>query len=591
MPVWGSASPSTRLELYGDIPFDRNYNNVIRFTNHSDQMEYFKAHLTGYTTGSFEDGAEILGQSGTILFANYLNPDGSITERNPRMTVKVNAVAEQLWKCNYIGWTNNPDTQNLNPQQYDYDTTCPEQWYYAFVTNIYHIANNVSVIEFELDYWQTYHLRITPLQCFVERESPESDVPFSNTLPEEIEPNYYNVREVEVDGLFFPGGKYLVVVFANDEHIQSLYALTQTFLPNATNVDRGRLTSGVYSGLCFFYVPYYNEDDFSGFIQKVIDDGYSDSIVAIFTTAFPPISDTSGGQYVPPIAVDTGVSKQVTQLNGYTFRNNKLMCYPYRKIVFRNAFGKGFELRPEMINSTGGNLHIARFDIHSVTGGCVACPMDYNGHDYALDKILTYQENFQGSFSTNTFAEYVNTQMTADILSAVVGSISGLAPAVVSTGGVGAIGSLATAATAGTNIATNLINAAQKPETSAINSTNLALSLMIGQNTISPFQLFEINVEECNAECAEAIDTYFQMYGYNCSRVKVPNLTHGLWSYVKCSEFEFVPNGISFNGMQAIKNMFEKGIRVWNYTGGGITFDTTDFCNYNTNRSPGTVFE
>ena len=160
MPVWGNVNPSTRIELYTGVPFDRNYTNVVRFTNEADQKGYFYNHLTGYYTGSFApayNSNTLNGRTGTILYNSYLNPDGSWIRERPRYTVKVNAVAEQLYKCNYMGWTNNPAQQELNPQNFDEDNTCPEQWYYAFITNIYHEANNVSVIEFELDYWQTYH--------------------------------------------------------------------------------------------------------------------------------------------------------------------------------------------------------------------------------------------------------------------------------------------------------------------------------------------------------------------------------------------------------------------------------------------------
>lgn len=574
MPVWGSASPSTRLELYGDIPFDRAYNNVIRFTNRSDQMAYFKEHLTGYTTGSFEEGSKILGQSGTILFANYLNPDGSITERNPRMTVKVNAVAEQLWKCNYIGWTNNPDTEELNPQQYDYDYSCPEQWYYAFVTNIYHIANNVSVIEFELDYWQTYHLRITPLQCFVERESPESDEPFEHLEPETIVPTIYeqSINAPMNFNMYSKSYVILVSVQTNEDIISSTFSAYSV----------ATLQSGLYSGFLYkiFTMSQYN--DVRSELDRIRQAGHIESVIGVITTYFPP--QFSQDTYNTGFDVRTSVSKQISEVNGYKFRNNKLMTYPYRKLYLTAGFhSDSVELRPELIMNDVLELHA--YNIYNFVGGVVVCLRNYDGIELDYKSKVEYNEQYNGALSDDAFAQYVNNSLSGDVLKSVGNIVAGAVGGFLVGNAVGAAaGAAAGAISSAADIGANALKSAAEPDKSTRPSQNLPLTLISGEPVIVIYDL------QANQQQAKIIDDYFQMYGYNCSRVKVPNLTHGLWSYVKCSEFEFVPNGISFNGMQAIKSMFEKGIRVWNYTGGGISYDTGTFCEYDVDRQPGRIF-
>lgn len=572
MPVWGASSPSTRLELYGDIPFDRSYNNVIRFTNRSDQMEYFKAHLTGYTTGSFEDGAEILGQSGTILFANYLNPNGSITERNPRMTVKVNAVAEQLWKCNYIGWTNNPDTQNLNPQQYDYDSTCPEQWYYAFVTNIYHIANNVSVIEFELDYWQTYHLRITPLQCFVERESPESDEPFENLEPEEIEPSIYKIS-------------------SNTTYTPSTMSIPCVVIEGVPTEDQGvGDNSGfygfVYNGANIYTYPLISdwqsvETSIKEFINSFQNSG--GTINRIYMCYGVP-EKTTNTPANDPTVFDTGIQKTVTALDGYKFRNNKLNNYPYRRITLLLPDKTKITVLPQLVNSQTVQILVSTILGNPPT--IIASPANYDSvkERFALPYIMSFSQTTECSFTTDIYRQYLSQNINNITASTLLNVLSvGLSAG-------------STINRIGIPDATSLSNSVSDVVSPSIKAFGGSMpDKLSGRTTNSlliPLQQNGITVlyETPTSDEAKQIDNYFQMYGYSCGKVKVPNLTHGLWSYVKCSEFEFVPNGISFNGMQAIKNMFEKGIRVWNYTGGGISYDAGTFCKYDVDRQPGRIF-
>lgn len=572
MPVWGSSSPSTRLELYANIPFDRNYHNVIRFTSRDQQLGYFESHLTGYATGSFEDGAKILGQTGTILFANYLNPNGEITPHNTRMTVKVNAVAEQLYLCNYIGWTNNPDTSNLNPDQWDYDEHCPEQWYFAFVTNIYHIANNVSVIEFELDYWQTYHLRITPLQCFVERESPESDEPFENLEPEELEPSIYKIS-------------------SNTTYTPSTMSTPCVVIEGVPTEDQGiGDNSGfygfVYNGANIYTYPIISnwqsiETSIKEFINSFQNSG--GTINRIYMCYGVPEKTTNMPANEPTV-FDTGIQKTVTTLDGYKFRNNKLNNYPYRRITLLLPDKTKITVLPQLVNSQSVQILVSTIMGNPPT--IIVSPANYDSvkEHFAFPYIMSFSQTTECSFTTDIYRQYLSQNINNITASTLLNVLSvGLSAG-------------STLNRIGIPDATSLSNSVSDVVSPSIKAFGGSMpDKLSGRTTNSlliPLQQNGVTVlyETPTSDEAKQIDDYFQMYGYSCGKVKVPNLTHGLWSYVKCSEFEFVPDGISYNGMQAIKAMFEKGVRVWNYTGGGKSYDTGSFCNYNVDRQPGRVF-
>ena len=568
MPVWGNVNPSTRIELYTGVPFDRNYTNVVRFTNEADQKGYFYNHLTGYYTGSFApayNSNTLNGRTGTILYNSYLNPDGSWIRERPRYTVKVNAVAEQLYKCNYMGWTNNPAQQELNPQNFDEDNTCPEQWYYAFITNIYHEANNVSVIEFELDYWQTYHLRITPLQCWVERESPESDEPFEHLEPESINPTLYEqTTNCPLNfSMYSKSYVILVSVQTNADIISSTFS----------GYSVATLQSGLYSGFLYKIYTSNQYNDVRDELDRIREAGQIESVIGVITTYFPP--QFSQDEYNKGFNVTTTVNKNITALNGYEFKNKKLMNYPYRKIFLTAGFQTdSVEIKPELIMNNVLELHA--YNIYNFVGGVVVCLRNYDGVVLDYKNKIEYNEQYNGALSNDGFSQYINNSMSGDILKSVgnivAGAVGGFLVGNVAGAAVGAVtGGLASAA----DIGSNALKAASTPDKSTMPSQNLPLTLISGEPVIVIYDL------QAHKQQAKIIDEYFHAFGYNCSKTKVPNLTHGHWSYIKTSNFMCNSDGVSGNGLSAITDMFNNGVRIWNYRGtNGKDFDKNYFCKY-----------
>ena len=83
------------------------------------------------------------------------------------------------------------------------------------------------------------------------------------------------------------------------------------------------------------------------------------------------------------------------------------------------------------------------------------------------------------------------------------------------------------------------------------------LNFSIGR---SGFTYYQMSVR---AEVAQVIDDYFSMFGYKVSANKVPNITGRTnWNYVKLIDANIIGN-VPQADLQAIKNMFEKGVTIW----------------------------
>ena len=82
-------------------------------------------------------------------------------------------------------------------------------------------------------------------------------------------------------------------------------------------------------------------------------------------------------------------------------------------------------------------------------------------------------------------------------------------------------------------------------------------------------------------EMAEIIDSYFDMYGYACHKVKVPNFIGAnrrpIWNYIKMQN-AFIKSqtgdrGLPETAQTTIQSVFNNGITLWN--------DITQVGNYN----------
>ena len=143
--------PSTKVILLKDCPLDQSYENTIYFETITDQTNYFKSlkhrEYSQYTY-----------------------------QRATRGVIKVQSPVAELYSCNYMMFQNE---------------LFSKKWFYAFITNVEYISNDVTRVEYAIDYMQTYFFDYELKECFVEREHSATDNIGDNTIPENLETGTY----------------------------------------------------------------------------------------------------------------------------------------------------------------------------------------------------------------------------------------------------------------------------------------------------------------------------------------------------------------------------------------------------------------
>lgn len=122
--------------------------------------------------------------------------------------IKVNKSHDFLENCNYLRFQN----EDLTGQQ----TT--RKWYYAFITGLRYISDNVTAVYFTLDVMQTWLPKIDYdlNQCLIEREHATTDEIGDNVATETIR-GYKNKSYNEFKWDILNGGYYLCVLVTYQE--------------------------------------------------------------------------------------------------------------------------------------------------------------------------------------------------------------------------------------------------------------------------------------------------------------------------------------------------------------------------------------
>lgn len=139
--------PNTIIEVMENIPITPSYNDTLYFASYSDQNTYFTSNVK-YT------------------FSNQMY------QRVNKNTCRVEKNAENLYGCNYMRFKN-----------YAYGN----KWFYAFITQVEYINDNVSEITYEIDELQTWFFDMVLGECYVEREHSTSDNVGEHLLPEPVD--------------------------------------------------------------------------------------------------------------------------------------------------------------------------------------------------------------------------------------------------------------------------------------------------------------------------------------------------------------------------------------------------------------------
>lgn len=533
------------------VPLEINDDNQLTFANATAQYNYFnslpKLAVTDFT---------------------YQRKDG---------TIRYGANFDTLLSYNYVMYRNDAFSN---------------KWFYAYVTGMEYLNDNVTAISIKTDVWQSYQFDLSFKQCLIDREHTNDDTIGANTLPEGLELGEFvcngSVGEfgTNVTGV----GDWVIVV---DVSMVQNQGDNQT-LSVSSGTPTGQYVNSMPSGLYHLIIGINSSVVISArdIINLYDDAGLSDAIQNVYmlpaslvgtTTQVTLTTMGSAPQPYKSVTVhmpnnSTGVinlgryhKTKPTAINGYTPKNNKLFCYPYNYLNISNNAGTTI---PYHYEDFDGDVY---FDVEGVltpSGSIKAIPVKYkcissgqNAYEYSINgakyPICAWTTDAYTNWLTQNGLN-MEYQMTKSIFQ---GGASGIGAELALAGlGIASGGLIAGAGLAvmGANIlgtaleqhrAKSSANLVADQTRGNLNSGDIVWSKLHCQFSFIPMSI--------KAEVARCIDEFFSQYGYKCNRVKLPNRTgRRNWNYVKTVGC-YIEADIPQEDLQEIKTMFDKGITLW----------------------------
>lgn len=555
--------PNSDVYLIKDIKITPNYSDTIFFSSADAQYTYF---------------ANPSKRVATINKSSY--------QRYKRGSMKVGLSAGVVANANYMMFKN---------------TSFENKWFYAFITDWEYINNNTTLISYMIDDIQTWFFDCTLGDCFVEREHVMDDAIGNNRVPEPVGTDRVVMTErwhcANMDS-------YSIVVQASNKHRGDYF-------------EQQFLHQGQFNGLAIWKTPCNTYDDASAiqsYLDQMVGDGsYSDDatnqqqVVSLIMFPTTYAENISEGDKSKPYSTNEGFATPRTMVDHYTPRNKKLLTAPFKSLLLTNSIGANVTLDyDDFIAVSGVKTTPAFFIVGSMNGqGQMMCvPYNYRGVEknfnykitinefpqcgYTLDsyrawlagggdlkqQISALQGVGNGLFSLLGMAQSVNAEYgkewnknydyrykdySSPVAQQYADKNTSWSEATANSGVLSGAGGLLS----------GILNTAIDYKTTEYNSqaqANIPVGMTAGNAMIGlrelNFRCYDVDI---NQQDARIIDDFFDKYGYQVNKLKVPNISgRKQWNYVKTRECEIVGN-IPASTKSSIINIFNNGITFWKH--------------------------
>lgn len=433
---------------------------------------------------------------------------------------------DSLLNCNYVMYKN---------------AAYSSKWFYAFITDLTYVDDGRTDIKIETDVIQTwlFDYRIRP--SFIEREHVDDDKIGKHTVPEMLETGEF-VSNIAYCDTSLQDYVYVIQV-TEDTNGEPIYA---------TNFGGVWVAGGAY--IC----------SSGGELVSIINlygDGKKDAVTGVYLIPARIINNSNetmqySGQS-DPVNYEYVLEKQKT-IDGYTPRNNKVLCYPYNYILLSNNSGNSNILQYENFA-----LDKCYFEISGVptVGGSVKCtPKNYKGCDKAHQEGILLGKFPTCSWSSDLYTNWLTQNGVNLNLGVASGGLQVLGGLALMGTGAGALAGAGSVASGALSIASTLGQKHQMSFTpnSAEGNTNGG-----DINTCAKTNMFWFYKMSIKAEYAKIIDGYFDMFGYKTNRVGIPSIGHreNYW-YTKTIDVN-IEGAIPMQDLQKIKDCYNRGITFW----------------------------
>lgn len=525
------STPQSIIYICSGVRLDNSYRNSIFFDSVTAQESYFAGKVVK-----------------TFSAYTYLRKS---------WTIKVEATMEQALNWEYLFFQNGANGK---------------LWYY-FINQIEYVNDKTVELFLEMDVIQSYFFEWNLLPCFVERNHTQTDNIGDHTVEEGIDVGELTVKSMTN---LNPGALCIMIM--------------ATINPNVTTAEQAVPAlayryNDVFSGVKIWAVHPTRWAEWGNQLETLQEIGQSEAIVAMWMYPMDLITlgggaSWTGGPIALPVESATPernstlvweAQKNLSDLNGYTPKNNKLFCYPYNFVWATNNNGTHAVYRYERFSDD--RMYFAFSGSLAPDGGVHMTPKNYDGLalNYGAGMNLTgfpscawnsdiyklWLAQNQGSHGMSALTGML--KIAGGIGITAVGGVMAAtgAGAVPGIGGIGAgLGMIGSGIQqVGSLMAQNHDKDIVPPQSNGSLSSSVNIT-----NGMHSFTLYR----KClSYEMARIIDDYFTMYGYKINRVMIPAIdARPYFTYVKtigCNLYGDFP----MEDQKKIREIFDRGITFW----------------------------
>ncbi len=494
-------TPQTKISFL-NIPWSVENDKILKFDSEESQSIYFDS--------------KVLFSKSNCLYQR----------ENDNEFIKVGETIDKLYSVNYIAFKN---------------ANYHNKMFYAFITKL-EWKNGVTLVYYKIDVMQTFMFNYSIGNSFIERETFSED--YYNTIsdfPSVGELHSSKIHEEELKG------KYLL--YFNSEINNDDSTTSEAYFPKVGNYSIPN------------YVAIYSDNNnVAELIQAISNKGRADRIQCAVYQPFLPIDCiTQIGQHdkgdlsitndITLVQnIDYSECKKDVELNiTNEFQYKKEISYPYCKIeVVDKITGQKIELDLSKFE----NPLNPKFRILGSIGEIPeykVIPLNYNGIDYAIDYSLIVNPDTELPIFSNSYAKYLKDNKNQNLINGVLSGASAVGS--ILTGNIaGAIGSFA-------NIA-SLINqdSVAKSQPNLCKGTSANTCEFTNLDSGIEFRL--LTMDSSHLSIAR---NFWKYYGYPINQYKKPTI-QGSYYFIKTQNMNVINNGIPFNFVSEINDIFNKGV-------------------------------
>ena len=542
--------PNSTVKLLSGVPLDNSYRNTVVWDSASAQYNGFNAY-TKYT----------------LTNQSYQRVNQGI--------FRCDKPADSCYDCNYMMFQN---------------TAYSNKWFYAFITSVEYVNNNMCKITFEIDIVQTWYNEWNFRSCFVERETTATDGMFEHLVNENFNLSDYVVTSYKPNVCSLNTGMSgsVAIVLTTERKVDGVWK-------QSTAYECGKVVSSLY----FFGFDLANGlTALNSFIEQYEEDGKSNAILSVYSVPRYVLKDftwTENGGLIYNTStkgyskIDIGINNiYPTQLDGYVPKNKKLFSSPFCVVEVSNNNGSSQLYNTQDLTYENNNVKFTACCTMMPNGEIWLYPNNYKGimNDVNMSVsignypqgIITYDyfQNWWASekigFTTRTVNNIVNG--ASRILTTPFNSLKPINAVPMLDGSISdsATGSVTSAVRSMGNAVIGTMNDIVQDtvsETGNIAQADIVPPQVIGSTSgfnmllaVGRFD-FPVLLRTLSKDVARHIDDYFSVYGYRVDTLKVPSVRNRPhWTYIKTINC-VIEGSMPSDDIANIERIVDNGITFW----------------------------